>query len=100
MRQASDRLTLGPAYRASGYVAVDEEGQPSPNTLSFRWGRMLKLAGVQHIRLHDAGTRAGRACTSTTVPIAIIAAYTHSPPGALANAAMAVSKAMSRGENR
>jgi integrase len=53
--QAADRLVLGPAYQASGYVVVDEAGEAlSPHALTSRWARMLAAAAVPHVRLHDA----------------------------------------------
>jgi hypothetical protein len=62
--QAADRLALGEAYEASGYVVVDEAGVPlSPHALTSRWARMLKAAGVRqhpftrrtaHVRDADA----------------------------------------------
>lgn len=52
--QAADRLRLGADYQPSGYVVVDESGAAlSPHALTSRWARMLKAAGVRHVRLHD-----------------------------------------------
>jgi integrase len=100
--QAADRLALGEAYQASGYVVVDEAGEPlSPHALTSRWSRMLKAAGVRHIRLHDARHTCGTLMHLENVPIALISAwlghaskaftmatYVHSQPDALAAAAM------------
>ncbi|MGE2714228.1 site-specific integrase [Mycolicibacterium litorale] len=99
--QAADRLALGAAYDPSGYVIVDEAGQPlSPHALTSRWSRMLKAAGVRPVRLHDARHTCGTLMHLQNVPIALIAAwlghassaftmatYVHSQPAAMAEAA-------------
>ena len=54
-QQAADKLSLGAAYKASGYVVVDEAGQPlSPHALTSRWSRLLAAADLPPVRLHDA----------------------------------------------
>lgn len=109
--QAADRLALGEMYQASGYVVVDEAGDPlSPHALTSRWSRMLKAAGVRHIRLHDARHTCGTLMHLENVPIALISAwlghaskaftmatYVHSQPDALAAAALSFGRV---GESR
>ncbi|PQM45716.1 Putative defective protein IntQ [Mycobacterium talmoniae] len=74
--QAADRLRLGEAYEASGYVVVDEAGAPlTPNAVESRWPRMLKAAGVRHHRLHDARHTCGTLMHLKGVPIAVISAW-------------------------
>ena len=104
--QAADRLALGEAYDASGYVVVDESGAAlSPHALTSRWARMLKAAGVRHIRFHDARHTCGTLMHLENVPIAVIsgwlghsskpftmATYVHSQPEALASAAVSFSR--------
>lgn len=104
--QAADRLALGEAYQASGYVVVNEAGEAlSPHALTSRWSRMLKAAGVRHIRLHDARHTCGTLMHLEKVPIALISAwlghaskaftmqtYVHSQPDALADAARSFGK--------
>ncbi|MCV7173873.1 site-specific integrase [Mycobacterium manitobense] len=99
--QATDRLALGETYQASGYVVVNEAGEAlSPHALTSRWSRMLKAAGVRHIRLHDARHTCGTLMHLENVPIALISAwlghaskaftmqtYVHSQPEALMLAA-------------
>jgi integrase len=99
--QAADRLALGEEYEASGFVVVNELGEAlSPHALTSRWARMLKAAGVRHIRLHDARHTCGTLMHLQDVPIAVISAwlghsskaftmatYVHSQPEALALAA-------------
>jgi hypothetical protein len=46
-RQAADRLALGAEYRDSGYVLVDQLGEPvRPNTYSDRFEALCRKAGV------------------------------------------------------
>lgn len=99
--QAADRLALGEVYQASGYVVVNEAGEPlSPHALTSRWARTLSAAGVRHVRLHDARHTCGTLMHLENVPVALISAwlghaskaftlqtYVHSQPGALAAAA-------------
>jgi integrase len=54
-RYAQERLALGAAHRDSGYVAVNEIGEPyTPDTLTRMWHKLARTAGVRPIRLHDA----------------------------------------------
>jgi integrase len=99
--QAADRLALGEEYQASGFVVVNELGQAlSPHALTSRWARMLRAAGVRHIRFHDARHTCGTLMHLQDVPIALISAwlghaskaftmatYVHSQPDALTLAA-------------
>ncbi|WP_308248115.1 tyrosine-type recombinase/integrase [Nocardia nova] len=100
-RQAADKLQLGEAYQDLGYVACNEDGTPyHPDTLTHRWARAVKRAGVRHIRLHDARHTCGTTMHLRKVPLAVIAAwlghadasvtariYTHSQADALREAA-------------
>lgn len=104
--QAADRLALGAAYNPSGYVVVDEAGQPlSPHALTSRWSRMLTTAAVSPVRLHDARHTCARLMHLEGVPIAVIAAwlghassaftmatYAHSQDPALVNAAQSLAR--------
>jgi integrase len=110
--QAADRLALGEEYQASGYVVVDKCGAAlSPHALTSRWARMLKAAGVRHIRFHDARHTCGTLMHLQDVPIAVISAwlghaskaftmatYVHSQPEALTLAAQSFSNVI--GESR
>ena len=110
--QAADRLALGEEYQASGYVVVDEWGAAlSPHALTSRWARMLKAAGVRHIRFHDARHTCGTLMHLQDVPIAVISAwlghaskaftmatYVHSQPEALTLAAQSFNSVV--GESR
>jgi integrase len=100
-RYAQERLGLGSAHSDSGYVAVDEAGQPyTPDALTRKWHKITKTAGVRPIRLHDARHSCGTALHLRGVPLAVIAKwlghadaattarlYAHSQDAALMDAA-------------
>lgn len=82
----------------------------SPHALTSRWVRMLKAAGVRHIRFHDARHTCGTLMHLQDVPIALISAwlghaskaftmatYVHSQPEALAAAAQSFAKVVENG---
>ncbi|MEU3014712.1 tyrosine-type recombinase/integrase [Nocardia asteroides] len=99
-RQAADKLQLGKAYQDLGYVACNEDGTPfHPDTLTHKWAKAARAAGVRHIRLHDARHTCGTTMHLRKVPMAVIAAwlghadasvtariYAHSQADALAEA--------------
>jgi integrase len=75
-RYAQERLALGAAHADSGYVAVNEAGQPyTPDTLTRMWHKLAKAAGVRLIRLHDARHSCGTALHLRGVPLAVIAKW-------------------------
>lgn len=75
-RQAENRLALGGAWRDSGYVVADAEGNPpTPNTLTYWWRRSVEKAGVPAIRLHDARHTCATLMHLRGVPIAVVAAW-------------------------
>ncbi|MGX1774829.1 tyrosine-type recombinase/integrase [Nocardia brasiliensis] len=98
---AAEKLALGEAYNDGDYVACNQDGTPyHPDTLTHRWAKVVKKAGVRHIRLHDARHTCGTAMHLRKVPLAVIAAwlghadasvtariYTHSQDDALREAA-------------
>ena len=111
--QAADRLALGEDYVASGYVVVDEAGVSlSPHALTSRWARMLKAAGIRHIRFHDARHTCGTLMHLQDVPIAVISAwlghsskaftmatYVHAQPEALSTAAQSFARVVTNRDN-
>lgn len=75
-RYAQERLALGAVHTDSGYVAVNEAGQPyTPDALTRMWRKLAKAAGVRPIRLHDARHSCGTAMHLRGVPIAVIAKW-------------------------
>ena len=75
-RYAQERLALGAAHADSGYVAINEAGQPyTPDTLTRMWHKLTKAAGLRPIRLHDARHSCGTALHLRGVPMAVIAKW-------------------------
>jgi len=71
-----ERLALGAAHADSGYVAVNEAGEPyTPDTLTRTWCKVAQAAGVRPIRLHDARHSCGTALHLPGVPLAVIAKW-------------------------
>jgi integrase len=107
--QAAEKLSLGDAYYKGDYVACNEGGRPyHPDTLTHRWAKVVKKAGVRHIRLHDARHTCGTTMHLRKVPLAVIAAwlghadasvtariYTHSQDEALREAAKTLGEVVS-----
>jgi integrase len=55
VRQAEDRLMLGPAYEDYGLVFCQPDGRPiDPRNFNRQFSRVLQEAGLPHIRLHDS----------------------------------------------
>jgi integrase len=53
-KQAADRLVAGGAWRDTGFVVVDEVGDPlAPQVYSDRFRRLCAAAGVRTITLHS-----------------------------------------------
>ena len=76
VRYAEERLALGAAHADSGYVAINEAGQPyTPDTLTRKWRKVTKSAGVRPIRLNDARHSCGTALHLRGVPLAVIAKW-------------------------
>ncbi len=75
-RYAQEKLALGEAHADSGYVAVNEAGEPyTPDTLTRMWHKLTESAGVRPIRLHDARHSCGTALHLRGVPLAVIAKW-------------------------
>ncbi|TCJ94630.1 tyrosine-type recombinase/integrase [Nocardia alba] len=108
-RQAADKLQLGELYQDRGYVACNEDGTPyHPDTITHRWAKAVKRAGLRHIRLHDARHTCGTTMHLRKVPMAVIAAwlghadasvtariYMHSQDDALRDAARTLGEVVS-----
>ena len=53
-RQIGERLSMGSAWTETGYVFVREDGKPiDTGTPTHLFGKLLKLSGLRHTRLHD-----------------------------------------------
>jgi integrase len=106
--EAAERLQAGPAWEASGYVAVDELGRPlHPDWFTDEFHRICAAAGVPRIRLHDARHTTSSLLAAAGVPDHIRAAwcghttavqvstYTHARPEDLAVASKALAGILS-----
>lgn len=76
-RQASERLTAGPAaYDDSGWIVVDELGRAiAPSVYSDRFARLARRAALPVIRLHDARHSWATLAHLNGVPVATISAW-------------------------
>lgn len=108
-RQAAEKLEAGPAYEHSGYVVVNELGQPPrPGWYGHRFQWLAKRAELPVIRLHDARHTCGTLMHLRGVPTAVISAwlghasaaftlktYVHSQDEALLSAGATLTRALS-----
>ena len=62
-RYAEERLSLGEAHAESGYVAVNEAGEPyTPDSLTRMWHKLATAAGVRRSGCTMRGIRVARRC--------------------------------------
>lgn len=74
--QAAERLAAGEVYRASGYVLVDELGEPyKTDQLRRAAYRLMKAAGVRKVRLYDARHACLTYLSVSGVPAPIVGAW-------------------------
>lgn len=88
-RQSEERLKLGEAYTESGYVLVDEEGQPvKTDWLRRRAYKLMDKVGVRgkgEVRLYDCRHSTLTLLAASGVPDVILAAWAgHADGGVLA----------------
>jgi integrase len=103
---------LGMTLKEDDLIFSDHEGKPLlPDTISHAWAKLVKRAGLEHIRLHDARhthaslllkqsvhpkivqERLGHATISTTLDL-----YSHVSPGLQEAAAIGFDKHVNRRE--
>ena len=103
---------LGMTLKEHDLIFSDHEGKPLlPDTISHAWAKLVKRAGLEHIRLHDARhthaslllkqsvhpkvvqERLGHATISTTLDL-----YSHVSPGLQEAAAIGFDKHVNRRE--
>ena len=74
--QAAERLAAGEAYEPSGYVLVDELGQPyKTDQLRRAAYRLMKLANVRQVRLYDARHASLTFLSVSGVPAPMVSAW-------------------------
>lgn len=104
----AQRATFGAEQAETGYLALDDDGQPlRPEIWSDRWAEAVKAAGVASVSLHSARHTAVTVLRDAGVPDHIVAAfvghdevtmrrtYSHAQPEAMAEAGQAISAALS-----
>jgi integrase len=75
-RQAAEKLAAGAAYTASGYVVVDEVGEPVwPSWLSNEFLRLVRRAGIPRVTLHGCRHTALSLMEKDGVPISVISRW-------------------------
>lgn len=86
-QQAAEKLEAGEAYQSSGYVLVDEIGEPvKTDWLRRRAYRLMAEVGMRRVRLYDARHSCLTFLATNGVPGAVLAAWAgHADGGALAN---------------
>jgi integrase len=106
-QQKIERLRAGEAWAGSGYVLVNELGEPyHPEYLSDRFEDLVAASGLRRIRLHDLRHTACSLMLAAGVPVKVVqemaghsspaitlALYTHTTPsmGREAGAALSAS---------
>ena len=85
-RQAAERLAFGPGYAETGYVLVDEAGEPwRTDALRRHAYRLMGEVGVRRVRLYDARHSCLTELAAAGVPPSTLAAWAgHADGGALA----------------
>lgn len=74
--QAAERLAAGDAYETTGYVLVDELGQPfKTDQLRRAAYRLMHQAGVRKVRLYDARHACLTYLSVSGVPAPIVSAW-------------------------
>jgi integrase len=81
--QAVEKLAAGSAYSSTGYLLVNELGEPvRPGWYGERFQWLAKEGGLPVIRLHDARHTCGSLMHLRGVPTAVISAWLgHSSAG-------------------
>lgn len=75
-KQASEKLALGEGYTDTGYVLVDELGEPvRTDWLRRRAYELMKSAGVRKVRLYDARHACLTYLATHGVPDVIVSAW-------------------------
>ncbi|WLP89949.1 tyrosine-type recombinase/integrase [Gordonia sp. NB41Y] len=74
--QAAERLVMGSGWTDTGLVAVNADGSPiRPETYSAEFRRMVKVAGLPRIRLHDVRHTSVSLMMARGVPVLDVAKW-------------------------
>ena len=76
VQQAKEKLAAGDGYSASGYVLVDELGEPfKTDKLRRQAYKLMELAGVRKVRLYDARHAVLSWMANNGVPDTVVSAW-------------------------
>jgi integrase len=74
--QAAEKLALGEGYADTGYVLVDELGEPvRTDWLRRRFNELMEAAGVRRVQLYDARHACLTFLATNGVPDVIVSAW-------------------------
>ncbi len=75
-QQAAERLAFGPGYTESGYVLVDEAGEPwRTDGLRRAAYRLMDEVGIRRVRLYDARHACLTYLATSGVPDVVVSAW-------------------------
>lgn len=75
-RQAAEKLSAGEAYETTGYVVVDELGQPvKTDWLRRRFYKLTEQVGVRKVRPYDARHSCLTVLATSGVPDVVVSAW-------------------------
>ena len=75
-RQAAERLAFGPGYAETGYVLVDEAGEPRrTDGLRRAAYRLMDEVGIRRVRLYDARHACLTFLATSGVPDVVVSAW-------------------------
>ena len=75
-RQAAERLAFGPGYAETGYVLVDEAGEPwRTDGLRRAAYRLMDEVGIRRVRLYDARHACLTYLATSGVPDVVVSAW-------------------------
>ena len=75
-QQAAERLAMGPGYADSGYVLVDETGEPwRTDWLRRAAYRLMDEVGIRKVRLYDARHACLTYLATSGVPDVVVSAW-------------------------
>ena len=75
-RQGAERLAFGPGYAETGYVLVDEAGEPwRTDTLRRAAYHLMDGVGIRRVRLYDARHACLTYLATSGVPDVVVSAW-------------------------
>jgi integrase len=111
--QSAERLRVGEAYEARGYVFADPLGRPwNPGSIGNAFARLARVAKLSSTRLHDArhstatwllqdgvDVKTVAAILGHSSPVTTLTTYAHVMPGSEARAVEVIAKRLGRAKS-